>query len=415
MLFLPMLQQKMNLVKIKPLHGAIVKIEDSTFTVESYLKEDYQQQKEKYLNSEFGFRSWFIRINNQIAFDLYNVAKANGVIIGKENYLYEDGYIKSYTGENFIGKLQIENNVRKLKQIRDTLKSKNIDLIIVFAAGKASFYPEFIPAEFLKKKTITNYEYYLSQVKQAGFNYIDFNKYFIENKHRSKYPLYPKTGIHWSVYGMAIVADSINSYIAKLRNINAPDMYWNNVICSDSLSEGDKDIEEGTNLLFSISNCKMGYPELVFKEEGKQKARVLTIADSYYWGIYGSGIAGKLFEKPEFWFYFKEANILGEPTRVISAINIQQEIEKQDVVILMATEASLSKFPWGFIEKADEIYFNPELKKQRLDKIEQYKHTIRETKEWLESIRQKAILTKISLDSMITLDAIYMVDVDEKK
>jgi hypothetical protein len=33
---------------------------------------------------------------NQFAFHLFNKAKANGVIIGKENYLYEEKYINFY-------------------------------------------------------------------------------------------------------------------------------------------------------------------------------------------------------------------------------------------------------------------------------------------------------------------------------
>jgi hypothetical protein len=35
-------------------------------------------------------------MNNQLAFSLFNKAKANGAVVGKENYLYEENYIKAY-------------------------------------------------------------------------------------------------------------------------------------------------------------------------------------------------------------------------------------------------------------------------------------------------------------------------------
>ncbi len=35
-----------------------------------------------------------------------------------------------------------------------------------------------------------------------GINHIDFNSYFVQNKGKSKYPLYPQYGIHWSYCGM---------------------------------------------------------------------------------------------------------------------------------------------------------------------------------------------------------------------
>lgn len=55
------------------------------------------------------------------------------------------------------------------------------------------------------------------------------------------------------------------------------------------------------------------------------------------------------------------------------------------------------------------IQFNGERQK----KIEGYIQSIKSTPEWLEKVRQKAILKNISLDSMILLDAIYMVETEK--
>lgn len=51
---------------------------------------------------------------------------------------------------------------------------------------------------------------------------------------------------------------------------------------------------------------------------------------------------------------------------------------------------------------------------ERQKKIEGFINAIKSTPEWLESVKKKAIEKNISLDSMILLDAIYMVDVAKK-
>ncbi len=215
-LVVPILQSKFSFIDVAPLKGAIVLTEKKYINAKDWFSGEYQLQEEKYLNESFGFKNLFIRINNQIAFSIFNKAKANGVIIGKNNYLYEDNYIKAYYGTDFIGNDSISHRIEQLKFIQDTLGKLNKTIIVVYAAGKGSFYPENFPKEYLREKGKTNYENHVSLSKEYGLNYIDFNKYFIENKNKSKYPLYPQYGIHWSNYGACIAADSMIHYIEKI-------------------------------------------------------------------------------------------------------------------------------------------------------------------------------------------------------
>ena len=105
-----------------------------------------------------------------------------------------------------------------MKFISDTLQKLNKQLLFVFAPGKASFYPEYIPDKYLTQKGITNYQIFLEGIKQRGINHIDFKKWFSDNKYKSKYPLYPQHGVHWSTYGTALVTDSLIKKIEELRH-----------------------------------------------------------------------------------------------------------------------------------------------------------------------------------------------------
>lgn len=350
LLIAPFLQGEFNIIKLDPLKGAITEPEKKHFNFKEWFSGIYQEHKEKYLNETFGFRSLLIRVNNQIAFALFNKAKANGVIIGKNNYLFEENYIKAYYGTDYIGYDSIKQRMQRLKYIQDTLTKLNKNIILIFAAGKGSFYPEYFPEKYKTEKKKTNYETHVEQAQQQGISYIDFNKYFLENKSKSPYPLYPQYGIHWSYYGMGLAADSIIRFIENTRNIDMPNLYWDQIEIAQP-KESDYDIADGMNILCKLKSFNMAYPRFqIQSDSGKTKPSVLVVSDSYYWGMFNFGISNA-FTNSHFWFYNKQIypDSYQSPIET-SQINLKDEIAKHDVIIIMATEATLPAFGWGFIE-----------------------------------------------------------------
>jgi hypothetical protein len=356
LLVLPYLQSFFKIVKLQPLKGAIEFSENPSITLNGWFSGDYQTKQEKYLNESFGFRNFFIRINNQIAFDLFNEAKANGVIIGKDNYLYEENYIKAYYGTDYIGVDSIRNRMSKLAYIQDTLHKLNKTIILVFAAGKGSFYPEYFPARFKSAQTTRNFETYLAEAKKVNMEYIDFNTFFCENKIKSPYQLYPKYGIHWSYYGAGLAADSLLHRIEKLRNIDLAGLFWKDIEL-DYPKESDYDIADGMNLLFKLKSAKMAYPHYQFESNsGKAKPALLVVADSYYWGMYNIGISNA-FSISHFWFYNKQIYPESNSSQLeTNQINLKEEIEKHDIIVLLATESNLPNLGWGFIENTYDLF-----------------------------------------------------------
>ncbi len=352
----PIIQKKFNIVELDNLNGAIDQIEKPKFTINDWFSGKFQENEEKYFNENFGFRNLFVRFNNEIYFDFFKKAKANGVIIGKQNYLFEENYIKAYYGTDFIGKDSINKRMEKFKYLQDTLRKLNKNLLLIFAAGKGTYYSEYIPEKYKVKKSTTNYEYHLKNAKKLGINYIDFNQYFLKNKNKSKYPLYPKYGIHWSIYGMCLAADSIIKHIEKARKIDMNSIYWEKVDLEEPKNE-DYDIGSGMNLLFNLKSFKMGYPQIKFeKDSSKIKPNLLVVSDSYYWGMFNFGISA-VFNESHFWYYNKEIypDTYTKPL-MTDQINLRKEINKHDVIIVMSTQATMTDLGWGFIEKAYELY-----------------------------------------------------------
>ena len=397
--------------KLEPLKGAIEYGKDTTFSIKSWLSEDYQHVKEKYINENFAFRSSFVRLHNQLQFSLFKVAFANGVIVGKDNYLYERNYIRAATGSDFIGKDSIHKKVEYMKRANRYLTDDGIKMLVVLAPGKASYFPEYIPDRFGKTGLTTNYDLFRKELLSSGIPFIDFNSWFRSKKDTSKYPLFPKTGVHWSQYGVVLAVDSLTKVIEQLTQTDLPTMQITGIEYSDAIHNDDQDIEDGMNILYKIPKFQMAYPQLKFQNEGKTKIPCVTIADSYYWQIYGSGLAGQFFEPAQFWYYFERCYSTGvSGDWPISGVDIRTELKKQKLVLLITTDANLSRFDYGFSEAVIKAYTDLSDPDKMDTLIRNQVEIIKKTPSWLKAVETKAKQKNIPLDSMLYLDAKWVIE-----
>jgi len=358
---LPGIQYFTGVVKIKKLKGWFTEEPNPSLTLSNWLDGSFQSSKEKYLKQKFGFRPDFVRINNQMDYSLFGDLHANSVIVGKEEYLYEHNYIKAYYGTDFVGDSTVISKVDKLKFIQSVLENKGKKLCIVFAPGKASYFPEYIP-EHLQKDHIgrTNYKSYVEYINQTNIPFLDFQDWFLENKSTTEYPLYSKGGIHWSRYGEILVTDSITKYIGELTNRNIPDLVIDKIEVSNKNQFRDYDIGEALNLLFkqSTSTYPMAYPSYhIHSDSTTEQVKTLFVSDSFYWGMFNSGFSHSLYGKGQFWFYNQQIYPDSYTKALnVSDINIVEGVEAHDVVVLMSTDANLFKFAFGFIDQLYDAY-----------------------------------------------------------
>jgi len=435
MLTFPKIQQFTGLIKMKPLAGSVSLSEKPDFTFASWFSGDYQNKQEKFINDNFGLRPFFVRLHNQLDYWLFDKINANGVIIGKDGYLYELSYIEEYLGISFIGKDEIDSKVSKLKMVSDSLAKQNIDIVVILAAGKASYFPEYFPENFIiESKTISNYEYFTKAFDSIGVKYIDFNSWFVSMKDTTRYPLFTKGGIHWSKYGEYLVADSIINYVETLRGVDLPHFRLERIDVSSFPRYRDNDIGEGLNVFWWSTSIPLAYPKLKLDKNGVKKAtKAMVVADSYYWELYNEGLSRDIFNNGQFWYYNK--NIYSdEPGRkklVVSEINVKEEIERNDVIFILQTEATLKRFAFGFVDKLSDIY-----SQDRIDSIDKSMHEviiapsdeslyedeiaaliqkIKNSEEWYSSIQKKAEKNGVPIDEMLRLDAIYIIKQKSKK
>ena len=359
-LFLPMIQHKFRFCWEKPLYGAYKLSSKPELTKETWFSGKYQEGQDKYIAEHTGFRPDWVRLYNQWNYSLFKKPSAAGIIIGKENYLYEENYIKAYYGIDFLGEEKIQGITRKWKMIQDTLERKGIKLAVVFAPGKASFYPEYIPDKYKRlRKAKTNYEVFKRQFNKHAVTYIDFHDWFESMKKESKYPLFSKTGIHWSAYGQYLVIDSLTKYVSKSCMHNIPHFVLDKIELSDSTQIDDDDIEKGMNLLFDIPDLRLAYPKFHPNRKSKKgDPKVMVISDSFYWGLFNANVSHWLFNDGEFWYYNEQIYPDSYKQETLAKDqDLNKKLEENKVVFIICTDANLSRLGFGFIERAYELYY----------------------------------------------------------
>jgi hypothetical protein len=413
----------------KPLKGVVQETGRPTFSFASFYNHKYQFQLSNYLDSRFPFEASFIRLYNQIEFSVFNNIINEHVTLGKNGVLFEPWYIDSYYGKDFVGEEYIQDQVDKLAALDSVFRKNGKTLIIALAPGKANVYPEFIP-DYLKRDSSapSNYGVYAQMLKEKKLNVLDFNEWFIKLKLTFERNLFPKGGTHWSEDMALVSLDTLIRYIECksgdfLNNINLTEISHTNIP-----QGSDDDLIKISNLVAINGYSDYYYWNYTFENRFPVDKTLITISDSYFWNMYARGLS-LTFKSPKFWYYYNNAYFDKEPETLVSELDINEQIKEADYIMLMSSPSPLNKFGWGFIDEAycrfveNEADLVSSTRKANLPVDKSFQNCSSVSKEiaeiiknikadpaWYQLIKDKANERRISVDSLLILDAIYMLE-----
>ena len=415
-LFLPMMQTCFHLVDEKPLDGAYVPAKKPIVNLNTLFHETAQDSLMSWCTEQTGFRKSMIRLNNQLLYSAFGKIPVTSLVKGNDGSTFFDkSYVNSYTGLTYMGEETIYKNTQQTKLIQDMLRTKGITLLPVFVLGKASYFPELIPEEYMAKRHETNnYEEYLKAFEEQDVEMIDFNRWFCDRKDTEVHPIYCNLSSHWTVYAASLAIDSLVRYMENKTHQTQAHVFIES-FDSTYLMEQDDELYRMMNLIFPMEHNTIDQPKFRFTDGYKPK--VLAISDSYWWAIYDWKVAlhQNLFSDGDFWFYNKTIYPKRDPIQNVESINYKQEIENQDFVLLVCTEATNQLWPYGFFERYLSGYDNVFRYKQpeqydaadslyfvfRNEKIENIIQHIKETPEWLESVKHNAEEKGVTFEQML--------------
>lgn len=303
----------------------------------------------------------------------------------------------------------------KLQALQDTLQKQGKNLLVVIAPNKARFFPEYLPEEYDDNTIkLSNYGVVLNGLIKNNINHIDFNSWFVKQKEISPYPLYPQCGIHWSVYGVTLAADSMIKYLNSNMNYHLPEMKWEGIDLSSDYKYPDYDIADAMNLLWPITEEKLAYPSVSFEQgDNTKKPRCMVHGDSYYNSFIYESYQSEMFELGGFWYYNDKVYRSNMNESVdVETLDFANEVENTDLFIFMYTEPNIHDIGFGFVEKLHKYFrlqLSPEEREYML-LVDKQVNYIKDDAIWMKAISEKAAAEGRDLETQLRLDAEWAVN-----
>lgn len=415
LLMLPAVQAKFKLVRTKQLGGYSAELAPyPELDREAVKNNSYQISLERYIEANIGFRAWFIRLRNQLAYTLLKVSHTNEVLVGRDRVLYEKGPIHKYLGEDFVGDAIVEHHVRRFRAVQDTLDRRGKLLVFVAAPSKASFMPEYLPAYYRGLKPHrSNYQAYAAAMRAAGINFLDLSQAFRQWKDTASYPLFPRNGIHWSSYGAKLAGDTLLRFIEKHYSHDLRDYRLLPGDITRKTRDNDNDIGKAMNLLWQPRAYLMAYPNVEFKplKSGQRKPNLLLIGDSFCWPLMFPFVSEPFNSKQSrFWYYNGEVAWPDErPEGIhVNMLDHKQQYLSRDIIVVLVTEYNMNGLDMGFSDDAYKL-FTPYTHSDSLS-IKQLENRLKNTPNLEDYWWKKSMETGLSFDQLVNKHAIAQYD-----
>lgn len=360
-LMLPIAEQQFKFFEFSGLKGAYFQKNKPEFSDSSWFSAVYQKKYEEYIVDTIGFRNILIRIYNQLDYSLFNKLNAYDIVVGKNNTLQATTHFDAYLGKLNVKYRSADSLAFKLKKIQDTLSKQNKFIFFVFAPSKGSFDIDNAPYWYDKtKKSQSQYEKYKMLFEHNAINYFDFNELYLKNKSQSEYPLYSNYGIHWARWSVVNSFDTLLKFIESRSNFKTlPNITNIKISESDLPNPTDIDLTSSLNLLIPFKfNQKFYDCSFNIDTVNTVKKNMMIISDSYYWLFNSYGLAEHTSNEVSFWYYYSTVYKKNATTSYNAQdLNVLDEINKNDIIFIMATSTNLDNPGWGFIDNAYSIYF----------------------------------------------------------
>ena len=410
-----------GIVKMRPMSPYIdqLQVVKQDLTFEHYRDGSYQMYLAQNAWKKSGFREFFSRCYNQVAFLFGKIANKN-VKKGSHNELFLTGNLDDITGKLLTdrygsienAKADAQKNVKETLALIDTLHQHGTEFLFVFCPTKTAVYPEYMPKPY--KDNISDFrlaDYYVELFKENGIPHIDFYNYFISIKDSAPYPLYTKTGCHWAESTIPMVADSIFRKIESITDYKLPSINYVDPNLSSHYSGHDSELETHIDLLFPMHNPKLPRPVITLTDTlGKDRPSLLVVGDGYFAPLLESCFIDA-FDPWDFWIYNNLSNSSRPSNKwkyLDQLFNTAETLEQADIVIALYTSNYLFNYMSGFTQTAQELFQKGVTGEQ--EALEIIMRRIMDDPKWMQAVEQQAQERGISVEENLIKNAKYILE-----
>ena len=336
----------------RTLFGVSIKKQRPQIDGKNWLNGDLQKGINSFVSEHFAGRELLIRVYDQFLYRLFDKSYIDESIIdGKHRNLFSGGDLAvfgHYTEP--IPSEKAEALAVMMKYLSKRLKELGSCFVFVVTPTKASVYPEDVPDRYLTKlnrgdRGQLDYDILVPLLKRYEVPYVDGRQITIEHKESIPVRAFAKTGLHWTRAVAFFSAAALLKTIERESGREMPEL-------SESVESVDGQPDDTDDDLFRLLNLierpKQRYLHPIFKiaENWKKRKETLTFVGGSFVGQIESDLeAAELFERINYYFYFK-AYKTRYPGRVVSPVDENAIPWKEDfwntaAVVLEANETAI--------------------------------------------------------------------------
>lgn len=181
-------------------------------TEEGKINVDWLSQAGDYFQEHFAFRNELVTGNALLHGRLLETSTADGVIQGKNGWLYYKDSLDDYLGQNLLSDRSLFNIAHMLSMTQQALEEKGVNFLFTIAPNKNSLYGDNMPYyDKLKVSDQTNRENLEGWLKTEKVAYADLYQALMEEDE----VLYHARDSHWNNKGAVLAADVLMDALGK--------------------------------------------------------------------------------------------------------------------------------------------------------------------------------------------------------
>lgn len=181
-------------------------------TEEGKINVEWLSQAGDYFQEHFAFRNELVTGNALLHGRLLETSTADGVIQGKNGWLYYKDSLDDYLGQDLLSDRSLFNIAHMLSMTQQALEEKGVNFLFTIAPNKNSLYGDNMPYyDKLKVSDQTNRENLEGWLKTEKVAYADLYQALMKEDE----VLYHARDSHWNNKGAALAADVLMDALGK--------------------------------------------------------------------------------------------------------------------------------------------------------------------------------------------------------
>jgi len=361
-LWLPLFQRQSSFFAENKLSG----IEENTlkpdFSLQSFWDGEFQKKYQSWFNENVGFRGALIRSENQLNLSFFKDISSRSpsrINLGQAGYLFERSYLQSYQQPDSTRNEKLLTIVERTKKLQELLSQRGIAFLLLISPSKAELYPEKLPryiAEAVRNPQ-SDYTVFTEALQAVGVHTLDGYALLKSIKDSTGYPVFPKSGTHWSYYATCLVTNRMVELLEQQLKEKLIKVDCSNLVWSDQPRLHDKDLAELINVWDPSSTFeRLPYPRSKsIRSGGEFRPKIIIVGSSFIWPILHYLDRHKIFVRRDFYYYFRTNHSSPPPKQTPidpASLDWEQKVFSRKAIIIEINQAALSQTGFGFIEHA---------------------------------------------------------------